>query len=178
MLVAIANDFEWSFKGGYNNCTLSAGGDGAIKLDAARLSCQGRYLPQVLHSSPSSFSLHLSYGLLYVWVSIWLASLTACIITKGFHSPCPACPCNTPVCPSLSLLLILLYSHTLFFSLPPLIPLSFLTHSFLRLSSSLSLLMLSMLKAESKSTWFRMNGSYLSCWQVHPVCMSVVLQRV
>lgn len=115
MLVAIANDFEWSFKGGYNNCTLSAGGDGAIKLDAARLSCQGRYLPQVLHSSPSSFSLHLSYGLLYVWVSIWLASLTACIITKGFHSPCPACPCNTPVCPSLSLLLILLYSHTLFF---------------------------------------------------------------
>ncbi|KAK7881324.1 hypothetical protein WMY93_029733 [Mugilogobius chulae] len=53
MLAAIANDFEWSFKGGYNNCTLGARGDAAMKLDAARLSCQGRYLPQVVHSSSS-----------------------------------------------------------------------------------------------------------------------------
>lgn len=49
-----------------------AGGDDAVKLDAARLSCQGRYLPQVPHSSSSSFSLPPSLPFLYVWVSACL----------------------------------------------------------------------------------------------------------
>lgn len=53
-----------------NKWTPLPRGDGTVKLEGARLSCQGRYLPRGPHSSPPHpfFSLH-SFPFLDVWVS-------------------------------------------------------------------------------------------------------------
>lgn len=75
MLAVVAYVFEQSFEGGHHDCTLLPVGDDAVKLDGARLSCQGRYFPQVLHSSSSSFSLPPSLLLFLCLSECWPPSL-------------------------------------------------------------------------------------------------------
>ena len=160
------------------------GGGDAVKLDGARLSCQGRYLPRVPHSSSSSFPRPPFLPFLYVWVSAGLplsSILSSSPLTAyyyiGILLPCPPLlrlpwPAFTPVSsfppPRLFPLL--------FSSFPKSFPfIIMLVFSSLSLSSTPpSLFSCFPSRSCEPQCLARMNGSYLSCWQVHPVCVFCV----
>lgn len=171
-------------------------GDDDVKLDGARLSRQGRYSPRVPHPSASSFSLPPFLPFLRVSARLPLSSiLPSSPLTVYYYigisllcPPCPLPPLATPPPPPppLPALTCLQPFISLLSSSSSPSPFLLLYKSFhLSSSSSLalfsshcfSLLPPSLLSSRScePQCLARMNGSYLSCWQVHPVCVYVCM---
>lgn len=182
MLAAVANVFEWSFEGGHHDCTPLPVGEGTVKLDGARLSCQGRYLrfrippPHpflCLHSFPFSLS---EWALASLSPPSSSSLLYQSIIILVFHSsllPALSPPLATPPSPLSALTCLYSFISPPFLLFFPflLLPKSFPLSSSHSLAPSFSFLpppsLHPFLSPPSRrcepQCLARMNGSYLSC---------------
>lgn len=186
MLAAVANVFEWSFEGGYHDCTPLPVGEGTVKLDGARLSCQGRYLGFRIPPPHPFHCIHSFPFSMCEWVLASLSPPSSSPLTVryyiGISLLCPPCPLTsscTPPPPPCALTCLHSFISLSFLLFSPSLPSQILSFITIPLFSSLFLLkasafshlppsvpssLLSCLQSRScePQCLARMNGSYLS----------------